>query len=211
MEKKNDADPFSVDLFKLEASSMKCNLHLTHWSQYFKALLTLTVLLNLFACSEMKSWQEEVKLSDGRVIEVTQKRRCEGDCIERESWLSVRLPETGEKKVTWNEKLVPMLVNVFNGKLYVVGIPPTGREYDLYGRPEPFYLCFRWESEGWKRVKIADVPIEIHDGNLVIDGGLVNIKRVDLAIKKMMNSDAGYINATELKRIEPKYRSNFSR
>ena len=104
-----------------------------------------------------------------------------------------------------------MLVNVFNGKLYVVGRPPTEREYEIYGRPEPYYLCFQWENKGWKRVKIADVPEQIRDGNLVIAGGLVTFKNLSLTDKKIMNNDVGFINAPQLKRIEPNYRSNFSR
>lgn len=174
-------------------------------------LILLVGLLLLSGCSKSKSWTEEVLLSDGRIIEVIQKRRCEGDCIERESWLTIRLSETDNKEVTWNEKLVPLLFNAFKGKLYVAALPPTSREYDLYGRPEPFYLCFRWDAGGWKRIGIQEVPVEIHDANLVIDGGLVNVKRLELKYKALMNGDAGYANAPHLKRITPSYRSNFSR
>ncbi len=190
---------------------VESNLSLTPGTAAGVALLLALGFLLLTGCTNTKSWTEEVLLSDGRIVEVTQKRRCEGDCIERESWLTINLPETDNKDVTWNEKLKPMLINVSNKKLYVVGRPATGREYDLYGRPEPFYLCFRWGDDGWKRIDIHEVPVDIHDANLVIDGALVNVTRLELKYKTRMNSDAGYANAPQLKRIVPTYRSNFSR
>jgi hypothetical protein len=50
----------------------------------------------LGGCSDNTiTWQEEVKLLDGRVITVTQKRRIQ-ESIEREAWLTFKLPDFGD-------------------------------------------------------------------------------------------------------------------
>lgn len=72
------------------------------------------------------TWTEEVKLLDGRVITVMQKRRIEGN-IEREAWLTIKLPEFGDKEIVWHENLDTMVLNVYQNKLYVVGRFPTER------------------------------------------------------------------------------------
>jgi hypothetical protein len=50
------------------------------------------------------TWTEDVKLLDGRVITVTQKRRIEGR-MSREAWLTFKLPEFGDKEIVWHENL----------------------------------------------------------------------------------------------------------
>src|SRR5271156_2486460 len=82
-------------------------------------------LLSLTACGGPDSitWQEEVKLNDGRVIVVTQKKRCEGaytggnyaSCITREAWLTIALPEFSSQPMVWHESLDPMVVNIDGG------------------------------------------------------------------------------------------------
>ncbi len=63
------------------------------------------------------TWEEEVKLLDGRVITVTQKRRIDRENVEREAWLMFRLPEFGDKEIVWHENLEPQILNIFGGKL----------------------------------------------------------------------------------------------
>lgn len=104
-----------------------------------KKLVWLTAILGEFCvlpgCAgsltgpEYKTWQEEVKLNDGRVIVVTQKKRCTDafkgqnyvGCIDRESWLTINLPEFSVQPIIWHENLNPRVLNIHNGKLYVVG------------------------------------------------------------------------------------------
>ena len=72
-------------------------------------------------------WQEEVKLNDGRVIVVTQKKKCsEGytgqnwaTCIAREAWVTINLPEFSDKPIVWHEHLKANVVNVHN-KNYIL-------------------------------------------------------------------------------------------
>jgi hypothetical protein len=180
-------------------------------------LFFLGCFVTLTACSNTLSWQEEVKLNDGRLIVVTQKRRCDSaytggnmaSCIEREAWLSFSLPEPGGREVEWRENLSPLVLNVHNGKFFIVGTPPTGREFNLYGNPQPPYLGFKLEGTQWKRIPFAEIPVEVYDTNLVIDGMFVKTKYLTLAEKNgpKMNGNPGY--PPYFKRIDPSNKSNF--
>ena len=124
-------------------------------------------------CADTKSWKEEVKLLDGRVIVVSMKYRFEGAYngsnyggVLRESWVTLKLPETGNQETTWNEKLQPKNLNVVNGKLYIVGMPPTDREFYLYNRPRPPYIGYVFENKAWRRIPFNKIPEAMYDMNL---------------------------------------------
>jgi hypothetical protein len=165
-------------------------------------------------CGNTGSWQEEVKLSDGRVITVTQKRRYEGSysgqdfgTVVRESWLTFKLPEFGNQEITWHENLKPRILNLYDGKLYVVGIPPTGQEWRDYGKPQPGYIGFRYENGGWLRIPFAEIPVAIYDTNLWIENDPPNKSgHVSFADKtvEMQNREL----EPDLKRIDPNEREN---
>lgn len=184
--------------------------------RFMQLLLIAGGLTVLPACSNTLSWQEEVKLNDGRVIVVTQKRRCEGaytgqnyaSCIEREAWLTVKLPELGNQEVVWHENLTPMMLNMHNDRLYVVAMPPTGREFDLYGKPQPPYLGYLFEQGRWKRIPFNEIPEAIYDTNLVIDGAQLKTKFLTLVEKasEEVNGDPAY--PKPIKRIDPNFKSN---
>lgn len=144
--------------------------------------LVLASLPMLGGCGgNVGSWQEEVKLSDGRVITVTQKRRYEGvytgqnfGDLPREFWLTFKLPEFGDQEITWHENLDPHVLNVYRGKLYLVGIPFTEREFRQYGSPRPSYLGYRYEAGQWQRIPFNEIPVAIYDTNLLINNGPPN-------------------------------------
>ena len=178
------------------------------------ALLASIPLLG--GCSgNTMTWQEEVKLLDGRTITVTQKRRYEGvytgqnfGSVPREAWLTVKLPEFGNEEITWNENLVPRIVNVFNGQLYVVGWPPTGQEFYQYGKPKPSYIGFKYESKKWIRIPFVEIPESIYDTNLWIENNPPNKSgRVSLTDKADEILDRRLDK--DLKRVDPNYKSNF--
>jgi hypothetical protein len=132
-------------------------------------LLVSGCVANLAACSPYVSWKEEVKLNDGRVIVVEQRKLAEGE-IDRESWLTIPLPEFGTKPIVWHGHVTPMNLNVDQGILYVVGLPPTGREARFYGCPEHGYVAFAWKKGTWNRVFFAQIPESIYSTNLLIEG-----------------------------------------
>ncbi len=179
------------------------------------AVLMLFLGVAMSGCADTVTWQEEVKLSDGRVIEVTQKRRYEGvytgqdvGSVVREAWLTFRLPEFGDQNITWHENLKPWVLNLHNGKVYVVGFPPTGLEFDQYGKQRPPYIGFRYENGKWLRISFTEIPEAIYDTNLWIENVPPNKSgRVSLLDK------ADEIRKPTLdrsrKRIDPTYKSNF--
>lgn len=129
--------------------------------------------MSLNACSsDFVTWQEEVKLSDGRVITVTQKKSCENKYICRETWITINLPEFSAQPIVWHEHLHAMVLNVYARRLYIVGMPPTQREYDQYGRPALPYIGFVWDNGTWKRIPIPEIPEQIYDANMLIEGTL---------------------------------------
>jgi hypothetical protein len=138
--------------------------------------LVLAMGVSMSGCADTLSWQEEVKLLDGRIIVVAQKRQYERAYngsnfggVPRESWLTLKLPETGNQEITWHEKLKPSNLNIANGKLYIVGIPPTSREFYLYNKPRPPYIGYVFENKAWQPIPFNEIPVDIYDMNLSID------------------------------------------
>jgi hypothetical protein len=149
------------------------------------------------------TWQEEVKLLDGRVITITQKNRVE-EGIPREFWLMIKLPEVGNQEIVWHENLSPVVLNIYQNKLYVVGIPYTTREFRQYGNPKPPYLGYRHEAGGWQAIPFKEIPEAIYDTNLYFDNmALYRKKNVSLSDKAEMMRDETYMPHT--KRIDPNH------
>lgn len=180
-----------------------------------RGYLILAAALLLAACSRnIVTWKEEVELSDGRVITVTQKRRCKSayegpdvsSCTERESWLTFRLPEFGDKEITWNEKLTPLVLNLHENRLYVIGLPATGYEGRLYGNPRPPYVSFEYRGNGWLRIAFKDIPDAIYDANLLIlpPSKWLN-GNVDLRYKSTIDGNRNPRVDRVYKRIDPHY------
>jgi len=125
--------------------------------------------MSINACSgNTTTWDEEVKLLDGRIIVVTQKRLMQG-LLTRDAWLTINLPQISQEPIVWHESLDPMVVNLFNGSLYVVGMPPTEREFHRYGKPVPSYIGFRWTGKGWQRIPFNEIPEAIYDANMLVN------------------------------------------
>jgi hypothetical protein len=180
---------------------------------WFSRGLFLACLCLLTACSNTVMWEEEVELSDGRIIVVTQKKRCEGgdyaaktgaSCVARESWLTIRLAEFSDKDILWHESLDPMVLNVHQGRLYVVGRPPHTLEFRAYGATNPPYFGFVWEQGVWRRLRFAEIPESIYERNMLTESiPQTRTNRLTLAVK---NSEAENGNTTYpsyLRRIDP--------
>lgn len=182
---------------------------------FFQLVIVLGICMNLAACSNTVSWDEEVKLNDGRMIVVTQKRRGEmaydGNAntsyVPREAWLTLKLPELGEKEVTWTARLEPRVLNVHEGKLYIVGVPFTMREFDFYGRPQPHYLGFKYETGQWQQIAFREIPESIYDTNMLLYIPPEGMKFVSLAQKASEAMNGNWGIPKEGKRIDPMHKS----
>lgn len=193
-----------------------------------KRLFLIFILLAATGCASpylshsdlFRTWDEEVKLNDGRVIVANQKWRCDGqavshpekNCVVREVWLTFHLPEFSSQEIVWNEHLMPMVLNVDSGQLYMVGIPPTSREFDLYEKPRPPYIGYRFDVDGWHQIPFAEIPETIYDANIVIGLAPADAKPVlTVARKDSRELNGGPTRSKMRKRISPSYRSNFER
>ena len=169
-------------------------------------LLILGGLTVLPACSNNEvTWQEEVKLNDGRMIVVTQKKLMDRG-LDRDAWLTFTLRDLNTQEISWHENLRPLVLNVHAGKLYVVGLPPTEREFFQYGKPRPPYVPYKWESGAWQRIPFADVPEAIYDVNMLIEQIPPEGTKL-LTWNRKMSSDLngkGTYNAF-LKRLDPHF------
>lgn len=153
--------------------------------------LLCATLPMLGGCSNTLTWQEEVKLFDGRVITVTQKWQYDRDRMPRDFKLTFKVPEFGNQEITWHESLMPQVLNVYEGKLYIVGIPFGEAEYRQYGKPFPEYIPYRYEAGQWQSIPFAEIPLAIYDTNMWIDSEPVNgAERISLSDKaKEMQDD----------------------
>lgn len=150
------------------------------------------------------TWTEEVKLLDGRVITVTQKRRIDTKRMPREAWLTFRLQEFGDKEIVWHESLETQVLNVYQGKLYVVGDTDTIEAYNQYGHPKPSYVGFRYDNGQWARIPFNEIPEAIYNTNLYFENmALYRLKHVSLSDKDAMMKDDSYM--AHYKRVDPKW------
>jgi hypothetical protein len=158
-------------------------------------------------------WREEVQLSDGRVVEITQQRQYEEaydghgrSTIVRDAWIRFRLPETDFKEVVWHEQLIGMRFDVVDGKPFIVAYPATGQEFDRYGKPVPAYLGYSYENGQWHRVPFSEIPESQYDFNLVakriLPHGMIRLSLTDKNSKKF-NGNLYIYKA--YKRITPKF------
>jgi hypothetical protein len=162
-------------------------------------------------------WQEEVQLSDGRVVEITQQRQYEEaydghgrSTIVRDAWIRFRLPETDFKEVVWHEQLIGMRFDVVDGKPFIVAYPATRREFDRYGKPIPAYLGHRYENGRWHRVPFAEIPESQYDFNLVAERILPQgMTRLSLMEKNSKQFNGDSFISTRYKRIDPRMGRNW--
>jgi hypothetical protein len=175
--------------------------------------LIAIILICLSACSaNTRTWQEEVKLLDGRIIVISVKYRKEGAYngssyggVLRESWVTLKLPETGNNETTWNERLWPLNLNVVGGKLYIVGIPPTTDEFEFYHKPRPPYVGYVFENKAWRQIPFSQIPESMYDVNVSSNTKkLKSDKPITLAEKAIELGNPTRFKP--LQRIDPTYR-----
>lgn len=107
--------------------------------------------------SRYPSWYEEVELPGGRKVTVEQKREYQPGYGTHQTWLTFRLPEAG-RTVTWNEKLYPVMLGVAESKVFVVGRPRGGQQYQTYVYPRYMYVAFELQGQEFVRIPFLSVP-----------------------------------------------------
>lgn len=169
--------------------------------------LVLAAVPLVGGCSDNNiiTWTEDVKLLDGRVITVTQKRRIDMKRMPREAWLTFKLAEFGNKEIEWHENLLTHVLNVYQSKLYIVGLTTTDVEFRQYGNPQPPYVGFRYDNGQWVRIPFSEIPDAIYNTNMYFDNmALYRLKHVSMEYKAEMLKDETYM--PPLKKLDPAFR-----
>jgi len=159
-------------------------------------------LLNIAACSPFVMWKEEVKLNDGRVVVVEQKKLVDHG-IAREAWLTLNLPEFSDQPIVWHEFVSPIVLNIDGGHLYIVGDPPTPVEIRKYDCPKHAYVGFVWENKTWKRIPFERIPVDIYDANMLIANFPQNGTSFMTLDKKNSKEENGDARIHGLLKIDP--------
>ncbi|HAF43498.1 MAG TPA: hypothetical protein DCK83_00760 [Gallionellaceae bacterium] len=153
--------------------------------QLAKLVMILMLGASMSACAGLightASWEEEVQLHDGRKIIVKVKDNLGGyPAIESrehstiDETITFKLPDEN-REIEWkmgyrDDLLEPNSLNlirfdVVNGVPYIATYPAGCIAYNKWGRPNPPQVLFKYEGEQWKRIALADLPLELFNTN----------------------------------------------
>lgn len=138
--------------------------------------LILMMGVSMSGCSSSMEWKEEVKLHDGQVIVAERFYNLGGyaylDSSERtplDETVTFKLPSG--KDIVWKNDFrdsVPeqnslnhFRFDIVNGVPYLATYPAGCISYNKWGRPNPPQILFKYESEQWKRITLAELPPEL--------------------------------------------------
>lgn len=128
------------------------------------------------------SWKEEVLLHDGakiiaeRSVERGGRHEIGQQPPVKEESLTFTVPTTNER-ITWKSgysedvgfaDFMPILLDIVQGTAYLVSAPVGCLSYNKWGRPNPPYVVFKYESNEWKRILLQELPAEIKTPNLIV-------------------------------------------
>ena len=119
-------------------------------------MLAIAVLLFQWYRAHFPNWVEEVKLSDGRTIELSRTQKYDSDHLLLETALTFDLPETHGQQ-TWRQNLYPVIFDVFQGRVYAVGAV-TYKSAWQYQRPRYGYVAYVFSQGNWSRVPFISLP-----------------------------------------------------
>lgn len=133
--------------------------------------------------SDTASWKEEVLLHDGSkiVVERWQKHGGRHELGQepgiKEQSITFTMPGT-KKIIKWKDEYSEELGNsnfelfalhILNATPYIITSPSLCLAYNKWGRPNPPYVIFKFDGGIWKRIGLAELPVEFKNINLVIN------------------------------------------
>lgn len=172
----------------------------------FIATFNLNAYAGLFGIGGT-SWKEEVLLHDGSELVVDRRVERGGrhEIGQQPSYTKQTLafthPTTGEQ-VIWednassdlgNSSFLPMTLDIYQGSIYLVANPMGCLAYNKWGRPNPPYIVFKYETKTWERVPLQELPQETKTLNMIFSSPDTEVERigksfVDAATIKQINS-----------------------
>lgn len=177
--------------------------------------VSMTAQAGLFGLGGV-SWKEEVLLHDGSKIIVNRSQNYGGrheigqTPPIKEQEISFTVPGSGER-VTWKSEygedvgranFIALALHILNGVPYIVAEPHLCLAYNKWGRPNPPYVVFKYESKAWKRIPLQELPVEFKDINLVI-----STKAEEKTITAQSTVSAGLVKKLNGRLSQPEYRS----
>jgi len=129
------------------------------------AALVLSASLAACASNDI-SWTEEVKLHDGKIIQL--KRRTEltssGFPVQQRGFYRYHEFCYAPMQVHWKSKpeYTPEVFDIVNGKAYAkVSLGHDCTRCMLHGYPETDALYFRWDDGAWRKIDHGEYPAEL--------------------------------------------------
>ncbi|NNM70168.1 MAG: hypothetical protein HKM00_09455 [Gallionella sp.] len=129
------------------------------------------------------SWKEEVLLHDGQKIIVKRSQSYggrheigQGGSISEQD-ITFTVPSTNQT-ITWTSEYSEdvgranfelLALHIKDGIPYIVATPFLCPSYNKWGRPNPPYVIFKYDSKEWKRIPLTELPAEFQEINVVID------------------------------------------
>lgn len=130
------------------------------------------------------NWKEEVLLHDGQIIVADRFYNLGGypaiESRERavlDQTVTFNLPGTNQK-ITWKtdyrdsepeaNSLNLVLFDVVKGIPHIATYPAGCIAYNKWQRPNPPQLLFKYENDQWKRIALAEFPVELNKANVIV-------------------------------------------
>lgn len=126
------------------------------------------------------AWREEVLLHDGQKMVIERSQSYGGrseigqDAPVADHTVRFIVPK-GQQTIEWNSpfdheigrtSLRLLAVHVKDGMAYVVTEPNLCLSYNKWGRPNPPYVMFQWQTNSWQRIGIEALPQEFSTMNV---------------------------------------------
>lgn len=152
-------------------------------------ILALVISMNahagLFGISgHTMNWKEEILLHDGQIVVAERFYNLGGypaiESREREALdqtVTFSLPSSNQK-ITWKTDyrdsepeangLGLILFDVMRGIPYIATYPAGCIAYNKWQRPNPPQILFKYEKGQWKRIALAEFPVELNKANVIV-------------------------------------------
>lgn len=152
-------------------------------------LIAISVSTGAFAIlgiGDSVTWREEARLHDGSIMVVERIHRLGGrptlesrDRAILDEIITFSASGTGQK-ITWRMSFrddVPepngvnvVLLGIVNNVPYIAGYPAGCIAYNKWNRPNPPQILFKYVDSQWKRIALADFPLQLVQANIIVGG-----------------------------------------
>lgn len=141
--------------------------------------------LGFLGIGDSAGWSEEILLHDGNKILAERKQKYGGKPTADSRELAVLEEEWkfqiagGSEAIAWKSDFsqppkgsrLTLVVFGIKARVPYIATSPSGCvAYNYWGRPNPPYVFFRRDGNDWKRIALAEFPIEFGTANVVVGG-----------------------------------------